>query len=69
MIQRKCLDEHQKTATCKQKGLLLDKTPKEHYYEKNKTQETQQNVMKVPNANTALQKQKVMKLMNRLGLS
>ena len=28
MVQRKCLDEHQKTPTCQKKRLLLDKTPK-----------------------------------------
>ena len=41
MIQRKCMQEHQKTPTCQKKGLLLDKTQKEHYYEKNNIQETQ----------------------------
>ena len=41
MIQIKFMQEHQKTLTCQKKGLLLDKTQKEHYYEKNNIQETQ----------------------------
>ena len=36
-----------KTPTCQTKKLLLDKTPKEHYYENKNTQETQTNRRKV----------------------
>ena len=41
MIQRTCMQEHQKKPTCQNKGLLLDKTQKEHYYEKNSKPETE----------------------------
>ena len=54
-----------KTPTCQKKGLLLDKTPKEHYYEKNNAQETQNKTMKAQSANIATQKQHVMKLMKK----
>ena len=66
MIQRTCLNEYQKTPTCQKKGLLLGKTPKEHYYEKNNAQETQNKTMKAQSANIAPQKQHVMKLMKKL---
>ena len=69
MIQRKCLDGHQKTPTCQHKWFLFDKTAKDHYYDKNNTQETQKHIMKVQNANIVPQKQKVMKLMKNLGLN
>jgi len=35
MIQRKCLDAHQKTARCQKTELLLDKPSTKYYYEKN----------------------------------
>ena len=38
--QRKCMEEHQKTVTCKKKGILLEGTQKEHYYDKNHIEET-----------------------------
>ena len=36
MFQRKCLDEHQQTPTCKRHGLLLDETQKEVYEQEQK---------------------------------
>ena len=63
------MHEHQKTPTCQKKGLYLDTTQKEHYYEKNNKQETQKN-MKVQNVNIAPHMLKqMMKLMKSLGLN
>ena len=35
------MEGHQKTIGCKRKGIRLDGTQKEHYYEKNNKHETQ----------------------------
>ena len=45
MVQIKCMQEHQKTATCQKKGLLFDKTLKQHYYENNDKQEAQKQAL------------------------